>query len=249
MIVVIMSNDTPIKSERAVRFAEEYAKDRNGLQAAIRAGYSVRSAGQQASALLKDPKVQALIEKQCAAVAKTALFEAADVLREWVDIATADPTRIARVRQVNCRNCWGIDHGYQWRAREYAEACDIEMKLGNAPPECAGGFGFVGNRPPHPDCPECHGEGVTDTYFEDMDKLPRAEKRLIAGVKKTKDGLEIKYRDQDGALKNIAQYIGMLVEKKELTGKDGGPIATVVAPVELPADPEQLQTLYGKLLG
>lgn len=240
-----MSKDATIKSERALRFVEEYAKDRNGTQAAIRAGYSERTAGEQAARLLADDRIKVLVASKCAEVSQAAQFEAVDVLRHWVEIATADPTRIARVRHVNCRHCWGIEHKYQWRSLEYAQECD----LGGNPPDCSGGFGFIGNRPPHPDCPQCHGEGETEPYFEDMDKLGPAERRLIASVKKTKDGLEVKMRDQDGAVAKIAQYLGMLKERHELTGKDGGPMTHVTAPVELPADPEQLATLYGKLLG
>lgn len=42
-------------------FAEEYIVDFNATQAAIRSGYSVRSAGSQGNALLKNPKVQKMI--------------------------------------------------------------------------------------------------------------------------------------------------------------------------------------------
>ena len=40
------------------RFVREYLIDRNGTQAAIRAGYSPKTAAAQASRLLKDVKVQ-----------------------------------------------------------------------------------------------------------------------------------------------------------------------------------------------
>lgn len=245
-----MNTSSPIKSERVLRFVEEYAKDRNGTQAAIRAGYSPKTAGAQASTMLKDPKIQTLITGAKEKVAEAAKFEAVDVLRHWVDIATADPTKIARIRHVNCRHCWGAGHAYQWRTREYAEECDKVARMGDKPiPLCDGGFGFVGNRPPHPDCPECHGEGIEQTFFEDMGRLGPAERRLIASVKRTKDGLEVKMRDQDGALKHIAQYIGMLTDKVQLTGKDGGPVVTANIPLDLPGDPAQVAALYGKLLG
>lgn len=45
------------------RFAREYLIDLNGTQAAIRAGYSARTAGAQAHMLLKKLEVQALITK------------------------------------------------------------------------------------------------------------------------------------------------------------------------------------------
>lgn len=239
-----MKASSNIKSERVYRFVEEYAKDRNGTQAAIRAGYSLKTAGEQAARLLADDRIKELVAEKCKDVAEQVEFDAMKVLQQWVLIATADPSKISRVRHVNCRHCWGIEHAYQWRSREYAEACDRgKIK------DCSGGFGFVGNRAPHPDCPECHGEGIEETYFEDMDKLGPAERRLIAGVKRTKDGIEVKMRDQDGALKHIAQYIGMLTDKVQLTGKDGGPVAVANIPLDLPGDPAQVAALYSKLLG
>lgn len=43
-------------------FIEHYLIDRNGTQAAIRAGYSAQYAGQQAFQLLSDPQIQAEIQ-------------------------------------------------------------------------------------------------------------------------------------------------------------------------------------------
>lgn len=44
-------------------FCQEYLVDLNQTQAAIRAGYSPRSAGQTASALMKKPKVRARVDE------------------------------------------------------------------------------------------------------------------------------------------------------------------------------------------
>jgi hypothetical protein len=44
-------------TEKQQRFVEYYLIDLNATQAAIRAGYSAKSAGQQGSAMLKNPKV------------------------------------------------------------------------------------------------------------------------------------------------------------------------------------------------
>lgn len=53
------------------RFVDEYMKDLNGKQAAIRAGYSAKTAEQQASRLLRDVKVRAEVEKRQAELAET----------------------------------------------------------------------------------------------------------------------------------------------------------------------------------
>ena len=45
------------------RFCNEYIKDENGRQAAIRAGYSEKAACQQAGQLLQDKRIQDLIVK------------------------------------------------------------------------------------------------------------------------------------------------------------------------------------------
>lgn len=244
-----MEQQREIKSARVYRFVEEYAKDRNGTQAAIRAGYSAKTAGEQAARLLADARIQALVEEQVAKISELVEFEAADVLREWVLLATADPSKISHVRRVNCRHCWGAGHQYQWKPREYAEACDTRLKLGEAPPDCSGGFDFVLNREPNEACPECEGDGVEETFFADMRTLGPAERKLIAAVKRTKDGLEVKMRDQDAAVQAIAKYLGLLVEKRELTGKNGAPLGVAVVPVTLPDDPQALGALYSQIVG
>lgn len=173
-----------------------------------------------------------MLAEQDAKASKEATVEAADILRDWLDIATADPTKIMQVRRVNCRYCNGIGHHYQWKAREYAEACDAAMrpaKKGEDPapfPDCSGGFGYRHNGEPHPDCPECDGEGHEDIFFADTESLTGPERKLIAGIKRTKDGLEVKMRDQDKARDNLAKYAGLLIERKEVTGKDGAPLTS-----------------------
>lgn len=64
---------------RVAHFVQEYVKDRNGAAAARRAGYSVKTASEQASRLLAKPNVQAAVEKYT----KTA-NEHAGIDAEWV---------------------------------------------------------------------------------------------------------------------------------------------------------------------
>lgn len=51
-------------TEKQKSFIEHYLIDRNGTQAAIRAGYSVQYAGQQAFQLLSDPEIQEQIQER-----------------------------------------------------------------------------------------------------------------------------------------------------------------------------------------
>lgn len=76
-----------------------------------------------------------------------------------------------------------------------------------------GGVGFNATRDPHPDCPECFGEGVGRAIAKDTRQLSPGAKALYAGVKVTKEGLEIKMHDKMAALSKIGQHLGMFVER------------------------------------
>jgi phage terminase small subunit len=71
-------------------FVGEYLIDFNGTAAAIRAGYSARTAQQQASRLLLNVVVQAAIREGRARVAQRAEVKAADVLAELALIGFSD---------------------------------------------------------------------------------------------------------------------------------------------------------------
>ena len=70
------------KELRDERFAREYVKDLNGEQAAIRAGYSAKSARSKASQLLTKVNVQALIAELTKKQADKLDLSAEKVLRE-----------------------------------------------------------------------------------------------------------------------------------------------------------------------
>ena len=57
-------------TEKQKRFAAEYLTDLNGTQAAIRAGYSAKTAGQMAEKLLKKGEIQSLVQQGMGARAK-----------------------------------------------------------------------------------------------------------------------------------------------------------------------------------
>lgn len=90
--------------------------------------------------------------------------------------------------------------------------------------------------PPNPACTTCRGEGVSFVRVSDTSKLTGTARKLYAGAKQTKDGIEIKMRDQDGALRFLAEYLG-LGKKLEVSGPGGGPIPLAVAtPADLSDD-------------
>lgn len=73
-------------SPKRERFCREYVIDHNGTQAAIRAGYSEKTAGSQAERLLKKVEVQSRIAELEKDIAKTLEIDAQWVLRRSVEL-------------------------------------------------------------------------------------------------------------------------------------------------------------------
>lgn len=208
------------------RFVEEYLLDLNGKQAAIRAGYSRKTAEVQASRLLSNAKVAAAIAAAQAARSERTEITADMVLQHWWGIATADANQLIQLRRVCCRHCYGIGFAYQWIDKaefdaELRAAAMVENADPRTFPTNDGGYGFNKTLIPHRECPQCFGEGRETVFAHDTRQLRGAERLLYAGVKVTRDGLEIKMRDQDKAMENVARHLGMFKEKVEVTNPDG----------------------------
>lgn len=75
---------------RRERFAEEYVKDLNTTQAAIRSGFSAKTAAQQGSRLLRNVQVRARIDALQAAVSEKAGVDAQRILEELNTIGLSD---------------------------------------------------------------------------------------------------------------------------------------------------------------
>lgn len=211
------------------RFVQEYLIDLNATQAAIRAGYSERTARKIGQENLTKPDIQAAIQEAQNQRAERTEISADMVLQRWWDIATADPNELIHLRRLNCRYCHGIDHQYQWKDEDEfqrsiqsaiasAQAESIKQGKDVAPvmPDDAGGYGFDRLADPHPDCPNCRGEGHADLHIEDTLKLKGKARLLYAGIKPTAAGIEIKMHDQDKALENVARHLGMFKDKLEV---------------------------------
>lgn len=232
-------------SDRQQNFVREYCVDFNATKAYIRAGYSEGGASTGASLLLANPKVQEAVEVQKMRVAAAAGLSAATILQEWMAVALGDPRRLIHSRVGCCRYCYGIDHKRQWTRVEYMSAMEDALAVDRPAPPMAGGIGFDLKLEPNPDCPECGGEGLQRVWMADMRSLDAATARLIAGVKQTKEGIEVKFRDQDNALQYLAKYLGMLTEKRELSGPGGGPIPLQAMAVQDMTDEQLLALVTG----
>ena len=85
------SDDVARLTKKNEVFCKEYLIDLNATQAAIRAGYSVDSAGSIGSELLKKPEIRARVEKEMADRSKRVGINADRVLRELGRIAFVNP--------------------------------------------------------------------------------------------------------------------------------------------------------------
>lgn len=83
-------------NEKQARFAQEYLIDLNATQAAIRAGYSAKTAGQQGFDLLKNPEIEAAVAKGIAERSKRVEISADRVLQELAKIAFVDIRKAVR---------------------------------------------------------------------------------------------------------------------------------------------------------
>ena len=79
---------------RQERFVQEYLKDLNATQAAIRAGYSAKSAGRFAVELLSKPHVARAVGAAQRARADRVQIESDTVLREILKLAMSDVRKL-----------------------------------------------------------------------------------------------------------------------------------------------------------
>lgn len=214
-------------------FVAEYLKDLNGTQAAIRAGYSPGNARVQASELLAIPKVAAEVETAMQARAARTEVDADKVIRRLDAIATADPTELMEIQRVCCRYCYGKGHMLQRTPREMRDAKAQHerdqlkrQKKGQEPStfDEAGGIGYDPRKAPHPDCPECCGEGEQRVVLKDIRDVSPQARMLFAGVKQTQHGIEIKVHNQIDALTKVGEHLGVFKQRVEVTGANGVPL-------------------------
>lgn len=194
-------------------FAVHYAQNGNQGDAAIAAGYSPNGASERGRLLLKKAEVRARVKEIQAETASRLSITKDMVLREWWAIVQADPNELTQIRRGCCRHCWGDGFMYQWKEGEYQLACDEAIKMEKPLPDDSGGMGYNQTRPPHPDCPECYGEGILRTWFADTNKVSDAAKKLFAGVQETQSGIKINMHSKLEALKEIGKLLGFYETK------------------------------------
>ena len=229
-----LSVDLSHLAPRKQLFVREFAKDLHARNAAIRAGYSERTATQQACNLMAEPEVKVAVDEALAERGRAVQITADDVLRDLIAIAKADPNDIVQHRRLCCRFCWGEGFRYQRTAGEMerdrrGHEADTERRQEDAAKadkaftprafDEQGGVGYRRTREPNVECPECFGEGVEDVHIKDTRLLAAEPRSLYAGVKRTKEGIEVKTHDKRAVLELIGRHLGMFKDKVELSGQ------------------------------
>ncbi|MBW5860573.1 terminase small subunit [Yersinia enterocolitica] len=237
-------------NDMQAKFVSEYLIDLDKTAAYKRAGYKCEGLTGAAAArrLYRHVSVNKAIRDAMEAREKRTHITQDAVLNWWWDIATANANEISEFRRLCCRHCWGIENKYQWiNEQEYQEESEKRTNNGKLAPLDDGGYGFDSTLDPNPDCPRCNGEGQGRAHFHDSRDLSISARRLYAGVKQGKFGLEVITRNQDDALKMVGQHLGMLKNKTEISGPDGGAINQVNYTPEDYSKAQQM--LEGKLPG
>ncbi len=201
-------------------FAREYLRDLNATQAYLRLRPNVayRTAMQEGWELLRHPEVVAEINAVRRELEQTIAFDVATMLRREAEIAFADPRELVEHVVECCRYCHGVDHRYQRTAAEMEQARrEHALGTGQAKPgkrtaladfDPEGGIGWDPRLAPHPECPECHGRGQGRTIVHDTRNLSPAAAALYAGMKQTKDGVQVLMHDQAVARDRLERHLG-----------------------------------------
>src|SRR5262245_12571738 len=95
-----MASETHLNPKQA-RFVAEYLVDLNATQAAIRAGYSPKTAASQAHDLLRKPEIAAAVANGQGAQFQRLALDADEAMRLNAEIARFDPA----VLQDEAGNC------------------------------------------------------------------------------------------------------------------------------------------------
>lgn len=207
----------PLTAKQA-RFVDEYLIDLNATKAAIRAGYSAKTADVIGAQLLRKTSVAAAVAARRAEVSEAARIDAAWVLKQWAAIAAADPNDLVQYRRECCRHCWGVGFAYQWTPAELQRARAQARAAKAKAPDASGGVGFDRRRAPNPECPECNGDGHGRMVVADTRKLPASARALYAGVRLGKDGLQVLMQDKAHAVANIARHLGLFQDRLKVEG-------------------------------
>lgn len=104
------------------KFAEEYLVDCNGTKAAIRAGYSPKTANEQAAKLMSNPKIKSYITEKLDEMSSEKLADAQEVLEYLTSVMRGEHTE--QVLRLDGNGVQVVDY-IQVSARERLKAAEL----------------------------------------------------------------------------------------------------------------------------
>lgn len=190
---------------QAEAYREAYPRSRKWKDASVYA---------QSSALAADNKVSIRVRDLHAAISERAEVNAADVIREAYNILMADPRELVSYQVHCCRHCYGEGFLYQRTAVEFESdqrQHAIAVANGDAKGEFnpMGGIGYDERLLPNQSCPSCFGRGVGRVIVADTRNVSRQAASLYAGIKQTKDGLEVKLHSKVDVMDKLFRHLGL----------------------------------------
>lgn len=217
------NNDTELTPKQQM-FVREYLIDLNATQAAIRAGYSEKTAKQIGTENLSKPVLQAAIAAAQDERARRTNISADRALREVWSIAMADPRELVQVKVGCCRHCWGENFRFQRTVGEMNRDMEAHAVAGKDAStfDEKGGIGFNPLRPPNKDCPDCSGDGLARVALADTRNISPQAAALYAGAKQGKYGIEIQMHSKDAALEKAFRHLGLYEKDNDQKSKGFG---------------------------
>ena len=220
------------------RFAQEVASGKTQADA-YRAAFNCAKSKpntihRKASELMGDGKIAARVKELQGAIAKRAEVGAADVLREAYNILLADPRELVSYVVHCCRHCYGEGFRYQRTSFEFEadkrlHESDVANERASGEFNQQGGIGYDERLIPNSSCPVCFGRGVGRVIIADTSKVSKEAASLYAGVKQTKDGLEVKLHSKVDAMEKLFKHFGLYAPQKI---EHSGGVTILAAPMD-----------------
>lgn len=236
MIQETETNELPPLTEKEAIFVRELTTHWNAARAAREAGATIERARHVGSEWKTKPHIKAHIDAHVKKRAEENRIDAENLKERLIAIIRADPRELIDHVRINCRHCWGIDGKYQHTPAEQAarrKSFDAGVKSGKIAAgqhfDEQGGVGYNRTRDPNPECLECHGEGEEIIVPKDTRDLSPDALALYAGVKRTKEGLQVMMHDKERAMEMLGRHFGMFLDRKALENPDG--TAITMAPI------------------
>lgn len=222
------------QDDRREAFVRHFLVHQNASRAYREAGYQDGPGTRQsAHRLLTSAYIQARLQEERQRLLEALDVRVNDVVRRFRDIAFADISNIVGLHIGACRFCYGTGHAYQWRTvSEYHSSLaetQSDFASGNSKAACVqpeGGYGYDANLQPHPDCPECDGEGVPRIVFKDTRLFMDSERAVFAGAVETRHGVNYRFHNQLKALQELAKRVGFF---EPASKSDKNTVASMIA--------------------